>query len=205
VTVHNAGDATLPFGNPPPACVDVLGTVEISGNVPDTGDLAPIRSIGAGLLVDGDVGNLDGLVNVETIGSNATFSDVDLLSILDMPALTHVGGTLTIGGPGVPDTNNALDIIEMNALTSIDAGLRIQRNSGLDEIHLAGLTDVFGGITVSTNGEVTVLGFDSLTDVVGDFTFSGNTALCTDDVADLFARVTTVGFESQSGGDTTCP
>ena len=131
--------------------------------------IASITSITGDLVVDAPgLTSLD-LPALTSVGGNLSIYGNDALTSLDLTALMSVGGDLYIG-------SNSLTSLDLTALTSV-GGLNIENNVALTSLDLTALTSVEGDLNISGNYALTNLAMPALTSVEGYLYINNNTSL----------------------------
>ncbi len=128
--------------------------------------------IDGNLLIDGDITNLNGLNQIESITGYLEINYLDITNLTGLSSLTSIGGDLSIGFTELTSLNG------LESLTSIGGNLFIDFNNALNNIKgLENLSFVGGDISLSNLGITSLEGLEKLTTINGDFNISNNSNL----------------------------
>ncbi|MCA9562673.1 MAG: hypothetical protein KC561_04245, partial [Myxococcales bacterium] len=236
---------------------EITGSLTIRGTDLDSIELSRLRSIGDELRVSGNqsltelrapnltmvggliiTGNdalqiLDGLAAIEEVRGDASMTENSSLVSVEFPALTRVRGNLSVGSTtSGTDHNEALESLQLGALTRVDGtfqlatnpqletvtigsleyvgGLFVVDNDSLASFSAASLAEIDENLRVADNQVLADLSVPALLTVGENFRVTANPTLPQCRVQALFGRVAAQGFTGtveMTGNDeaATCP
>jgi len=115
-----------------------------------------------------------------------------------MPSLIEVDGNITVTG-----NDNALNTIDMSALTTVNGDISVDGNAQLQTIDMSALTTVNGDISVDGNAQLNTIDMSALTTVNGDISVARNPrlAIAADDRFEMgaLASARSVTFSNNTG------
>ncbi|WP_437321775.1 DUF7151 family protein [Sorangium sp. So ce385] len=110
------------------------------------------------------------LADIWAIHGGLSIRDTSLASI-ELPALAHVGGRLTVSG------NSALTSLSLPALAAVGQTLEVHDNAELARVDLTGLTQTGGQLYLSENPALTAIDLPALRKVDDEIVVRDNAAL----------------------------
>ncbi len=162
---------------------EITGNLRIGGpdyfslsNIGNLEDLSNLTTIGGSLEIEDNwyLQSLDGLSNLTSIGGSLRISQNDLTSLDGLSNLTSIGGSLRI-------SENDLTSLEglSSELSSIGGSLIIIDNYRLEDLNmLSNITSLGGGLIINGNASLTALtGLDNITSFGGSLWIKNNTSL----------------------------
>ncbi|WP_437564355.1 DUF7151 family protein [Sorangium sp. So ce542] len=110
------------------------------------------------------------LVDIRAIHGALSIRDTSIASV-ELPALAHVGGRLTVSG------NAALTSLSLPALADVGRSLAVHDNAELVRVDLTGLVQIGGELHLSENPALAAIDLPALRKVDDEILVRGNAAL----------------------------
>lgn len=168
----------------------VYGNVTVRGtDLTDVNDLACLRRVYGSLTISGAQLNTVSLPTLDYVANHLTVSDARRATVVQLPALQEVGGTLNLGNA---TDLGALQVVDLGALRRVGTDLRIEDTGALALISLPALTDVGRNLWLRRNDALIAATIPGVTTLGGALRVEQSYSLLQLDLSGL-RRVGTLG------------